>query len=179
MNRVEICEVYYLIESDFNVGGWLHERLSNVRRGIKRGYVGESSGVQLSRMGFKPRPNLSYDTLTDDQKILYQAKCLEYGFTEQLRDIDSIRDIQALPQAILVDRDYDMLHILVSIGLIDSDDSDTDIEAWARFYNQQIHGLFVLLDESGADYLAVWGFDSTIPGLHEPLELLWLNDNLV
>ena len=180
-NQFDICEVYYLLEVDFNLGGWLHERKSNVRRGVKRGYVGEATHVQLARMDFKPSPLLSYETLSDNGKELYHAKCLEYGFTEQLRDIESIEDIQVLPQAILVDRDYDVLHTLVSIGLLESVDGDgtTEPETWERFYKQECFGLFVLLDDSGADYRAVWGYEGSVPYTYKNLDLLWFNGKLM
>lgn len=45
MNRFNICQAYQQLESDYNVGGWLHERPSNQRRK-------ESIACQLSRMGF-------------------------------------------------------------------------------------------------------------------------------
>lgn len=179
MNRIDICEVYYLLETDFNVGGWLHERKSNVRRGLRRGYTGESTSVQLRRMCFTARPSLSYDTLSEEQKELYHTKCLEYGFTEQLLEIDSIQDIQVLPQAILVDRDYDVAHLLANIGLLRSNDDITESETLEALYNQEYQGCFVLLDKSGADYLAVWGFSVPIPYLSKSLDLLWLGGKLI
>ena len=191
-NRMDICDAYYMLEVDYNVGGWLHERKSNVRRGIKRGCIGESTDIQLSRMGYKPSPLLSYETLSDNSKELYHVKCLEYGFTEQLRDIEFIEDIQALPQAILVDRDYDVLHTLVSIGMLESVDGDgtTESETWDRFWDQRYHGLFVLtanqsyhykytFENISPDYIAVWGYEGSVPYTYKSLDLLWLNGKLM
>lgn len=45
MNRFNICQAYAQLESDYNVGGWLRERPSNIRRR-------ESIGCQLHRMEF-------------------------------------------------------------------------------------------------------------------------------
>ena len=45
MDRFNICQAYAQLESDYNVGGWLRERPTNLRRM-------ESIEVQLHRMGF-------------------------------------------------------------------------------------------------------------------------------
>ena len=63
-DRLDICEAYYILESDYNVGGWLRERPSNVRRM-------ESCSVQLHRIGFKPSPIISYDNLSENGKVIY------------------------------------------------------------------------------------------------------------
>jgi len=52
-NTFDLMEAHYLLESDFNVSGVLQERPSNQRRKM-------STGFQLNRMGFHPRPGLSY-----------------------------------------------------------------------------------------------------------------------
>ena len=70
-DRFDIVEAYYCLEYDYNLGGWLHERPSNVRRGKARGFVGESTSTQLARLSFKPRPNLSYESLTENGRALY------------------------------------------------------------------------------------------------------------
>jgi len=80
-DRFDIVEAYYLIEVYYNVGGWLHERSSNVRRGVARGFIGEATHVQLARIAFNPRSNLSYDTLTDNGKAIYDRLVELYGFT--------------------------------------------------------------------------------------------------
>jgi len=46
-NRYDICLAHCALENDWNVGGTVIERPSNRRRR-------QSSGVQLSRMGFDP-----------------------------------------------------------------------------------------------------------------------------
>ena len=177
-DRFDICDAYYVLEIDYNVGGWLHERKSNVRRGIKHGYIGESTDVQLNRMGYKPSSNLSYETLSDNAKDIYDQKCIEYGFG--YRGIKTIKDIEALPDAILVDRDYDVLHILAMIGMLYSVDGNgtTELETWEEFYKQDYFGLFVLLDESGA-MVAVWGYEGSVPYTYKSLDLLWYDGKLM
>jgi outer membrane protease len=72
-DRFDICEAYYALECDFNVGGILQERPSNQRRN-------ESCGFQLSRMRFTPRPSLgSYETLTANSREIYRAACERFG----------------------------------------------------------------------------------------------------
>ena len=65
-DRFDICEAYCVLERDYNMGGWLQERPSNLRRM-------ESIGVQLHRMRFKPAPSLSYESLTDNGCAIYDA----------------------------------------------------------------------------------------------------------
>ena len=68
-DRYDICEAYYVLESDWHVGGMLHER--------GRDY---SIGVQLHRMGFRPRPSLgSRDSLTENGQEIYDAACERLG----------------------------------------------------------------------------------------------------
>jgi len=75
-DRFDICEAHYVLEMDYNKGGWLHERPSNRRRM-------EATHVQLSRMGFKPHPNLGGGEtrgLTENGLEIYQALERRYGF---------------------------------------------------------------------------------------------------
>jgi hypothetical protein len=44
----DICQAHAQLESDYNVGGWLHERPSNQRRN-------ESTSSQLSRLQYEGR----------------------------------------------------------------------------------------------------------------------------
>ena len=44
----DICQAHAQLESDYSQGGWIRERPSNQRRN-------ESTGCQLSRLGFEPR----------------------------------------------------------------------------------------------------------------------------
>lgn len=71
-NRFDIAEAYTCLESDYNVGGWLRERPSNVRRR-------ESCGVQLHRMKFRARPDLDRDTLTPNGRAIYDAAVRRLG----------------------------------------------------------------------------------------------------
>lgn len=71
-DRFDIAEAYYQLEADYNVGGWLRERPSCQRRR-------ESVGVQLSRMRFRPRPSLSFDTLTENGREIYLAAVERLG----------------------------------------------------------------------------------------------------
>ena len=66
-DRFDIAEAHYMVEVDYNVSGWLQERPSNRRRM-------EATHVQLARCGFKPRPDLSYETLTENGRMIYDAQ---------------------------------------------------------------------------------------------------------
>jgi len=65
-DRFDICEAHYLVESYYNVGGWLRERPSNARRH-------EATSAQLARIKFKPAPSLDYATLTENGKAIFLA----------------------------------------------------------------------------------------------------------
>lgn len=66
-NSFDICEAYYLVEVDYNNGGWLQERPSNCRRM-------EATHIQLARLQFRPSPNLSYESLTENGKEIYDEQ---------------------------------------------------------------------------------------------------------
>lgn len=70
-DRFDIAEAYCCLEWDFNHGGWLKERPSNVRRR-------ESVGVQLHRMQFSGRMDLSFENLTDNGKEIYLDRVLKW-----------------------------------------------------------------------------------------------------
>jgi len=70
-DRFDICEAHYLLECDYNVNGWLPERPANVRRR-------EATHVQLHRLGFKPSPLLSFDTLTGNGREIYEQLVNRY-----------------------------------------------------------------------------------------------------
>lgn len=74
-DRFDICEAHYILESDYNVSGVLQERPSNIRRRM-------STGFQLSRMGFKPAPNLSYESMTDNGRAIYDELVKRYKLPE-------------------------------------------------------------------------------------------------
>lgn len=84
--RRVIMDVYYMVEADYNVSGVLQERASNQRRKM-------STGFQLHRMGYRPDPKLSFESLTPEGKQIY--RCLErrYGFVS-VRDVHTVGDIQ-------------------------------------------------------------------------------------
>jgi hypothetical protein len=66
-DRFDICEAYWALENDFNVGGILQER-------------GRQVAAQLHRMGFRPRPSLGgFETLTDNGQDIYRAACERFG----------------------------------------------------------------------------------------------------
>lgn len=75
-DRFDICEAHCVLEWDYNVGGWLRERPTNIKRM-------ESTGVQLHRMGFKPRHNLSYRALTENGKEIYNNLVERYDLPEE------------------------------------------------------------------------------------------------
>lgn len=86
MDRTDICEAHYLLEADYNVGGWLRERPSNVRRNM-------SSAYQLWRMKFTPSPILAFETLTEDGKRVYLLNVLKMGLPiddEQIRRLAEV-----------------------------------------------------------------------------------------
>lgn len=74
-DRFDICEAWAVLEWDYNVGGWLHERPSNQRRR-------EACAVQLHRMQFRARPNLSRETLTENGRAIYEAARVRLNLSE-------------------------------------------------------------------------------------------------
>lgn len=66
-DRFDIAEAYAVLEWDYNVGGWLRERPSNARRR-------EATSVQLRRMHFRARPDLSFHTLTTNGQDIYREQ---------------------------------------------------------------------------------------------------------
>jgi hypothetical protein len=81
-DRFDICEAYAVLEWDWHSGGVLWERPSNRRRGERRGYTAESTDVQLARMQFKPKPNLSFDTLTENGQEIYRNAERKFGLVK-------------------------------------------------------------------------------------------------
>lgn len=74
-DRFDICEAYYALEMDYNVSGALWERSHTERRG-------ESIGVQLSRIGFRPGPLFNgYESLTDNGREIYDCAVERWGLT--------------------------------------------------------------------------------------------------
>ena len=72
-DRFDICEAHAVLEWDYNEGGWLRERPTNGRRL-------QATSVQLARMRFRPRPNLSFETLTENGQAIYRSLEERYGF---------------------------------------------------------------------------------------------------
>lgn len=77
----DICQAHQQLESDYNIGGWLQERPSNMRRR-------ESTGCQLLRLGYSAAhrwvPIISNDTQDedpgdDDVRDIYLINVLKYG----------------------------------------------------------------------------------------------------
>jgi hypothetical protein len=72
-DRFDICEAYAALESDYNVGGWLHERPSNRRRS-------EATHVQLHRLKFKPALAFNgFESLSDNGKEIYSDLVTSYN----------------------------------------------------------------------------------------------------
>jgi len=71
-DRFDIAEAHCVLEWDYNVGGWLRERPTNQRRL-------QSTGVQLHRMQFRPRRDLSYAALTENAQEIYLKNMLKLG----------------------------------------------------------------------------------------------------
>lgn len=78
-DRFDICEAYAVLEWNWHSGGVLWERPSNIRRGEATGFRAESTDVQLRRMRFKPRPNLSYETLSENAREIYHLAAERFG----------------------------------------------------------------------------------------------------
>ena len=75
-DRFDICEAYYVAEMLWNVGGIMQERESNQRRNMSTGY-------QLHRMRFNPRPSLNdRDSLTENGQAIYDALLARCGLVE-------------------------------------------------------------------------------------------------
>lgn len=73
-DRFDICEAHALIEADYNVGGIVRERPSNLRRN-------ESTACQLNRIGYQPSPlSGTYAHLSDNGRDIYHELERRYGF---------------------------------------------------------------------------------------------------
>ena len=71
-DRFDICEAHCCLEWDYNIGGIVRERPSNRRRN-------ESTGVQLSRIGFQPAAGLCFESLTANGQQIYSELVSRYG----------------------------------------------------------------------------------------------------
>lgn len=78
-NREDICQAYWLLEVDWGCGGRLPERPSNQRRH-------ESTGCQLSRIGFAPPSGLCYSTLSENGREIYDRQRTALGLFEVAKD---------------------------------------------------------------------------------------------
>lgn len=82
-DRFDICAAHYAIETDWNEGGWLHERESNRRRK-------EATHVQLERIQFRVGAAFNgYASLSENGKEIYRALCDRYGFEHPSEDDDT------------------------------------------------------------------------------------------
>lgn len=68
-DRFDICAAYAQIEADYNIGGMLRERASNIRRN-------ESTSSQLHRMNYRPGAN----PMNCNAWAIYRALEKRYGF---------------------------------------------------------------------------------------------------
>lgn len=87
-DRFDICGAHRALENDWNNGGWLQSRPSNVRRR-------ESTGVQLHRMGCKPAGDActSFDYLeNDNQREIYCRALVAYGMASMLSPDDETHE---------------------------------------------------------------------------------------
>jgi len=75
-DRFDICEAHYTLENSWNIGGWLSERQSNIRRK-------EATHVQLDRIKFKcSRSFNGFESLSENGKEIYSDLCTLYGFND-------------------------------------------------------------------------------------------------
>lgn len=72
-DRFEICAAYAALEADYNVGGLLQERPSNLRRR-------ESIGCQLHRMRYSAGGyGGTFSALNDNEQEIYLERVLQWG----------------------------------------------------------------------------------------------------
>lgn len=83
-DRFDICAAHAAIEADYNLGGWVRERPSNVRRR-------ESTACQLHRMQYRAAPG--GDRLTENGQEIYDELEARYGFTTGGFDTYHARDV--------------------------------------------------------------------------------------
>ena len=75
-DRFDICEAHYQLECDYNLGGWLHERPSNLRHM-------EATHVQLHRMRFSVGAGWrGYESLSENGQEIYHQLRQRYGFDQ-------------------------------------------------------------------------------------------------
>lgn len=70
-DRFDIAEAHLVLEWDYNIGGWFPDRPSNARRS-------EATGAQLYRMGFRFRPSLCRETLSENGEAIYRELVRRY-----------------------------------------------------------------------------------------------------
>lgn len=75
-----------MLDWDYNVSGWLREHPSNRRRLV-------SSDVQLARLKFKARPDLRYETLTDNAQEIYLTNVLRWNLPRDAAMNEHIKDM--------------------------------------------------------------------------------------
>lgn len=81
-DRYDICAAHLALEHDWNAGGWLQERPSNLRRK-------EATHVQLERIGFSmPRYlDWSFEGLdNDNQREIYIEGLIRFGLAKWITD---------------------------------------------------------------------------------------------
>ncbi len=100
MNRFDIAEAHAVLEWDYNKNGWLQERPSNCRRR-------QATSVQLHRMGFRARPDLSIDSLEDDGKEVYLTNVLRWGLP---RDAEQNKRVKAFFSESWLQDNYPSVH---------------------------------------------------------------------
>lgn len=71
----DIAEAYDCLERDWNTGGWIPQRTGPSQRRRR------SIGVQLHRLRYRPRDDLSYETLTENGQEIYRAACVRWGLS--------------------------------------------------------------------------------------------------
>lgn len=80
LSRREIIAVYYMIEVWWEVGGWLHERPSNVRLGKRSGHIGQMTYIQICDMFEIYRPFELYEV----ERWLLDLKWTDFSFEQKL-----------------------------------------------------------------------------------------------
>lgn len=83
--RFDICLAHQALENDWNKGGWLRERPSNLRRM-------EATHVQLERMQFRAGMGEggTFDALEDNAKEIYVIAVVRFGLAPLVERDDEL-----------------------------------------------------------------------------------------
>jgi len=81
-NRFDIAEAYAVLEWDWHDGGWLRERPRTCGAVRHAASSVRPPRYSFTRIGFKSRPNLSFETLTENGKAIYRHGERKFGLAK-------------------------------------------------------------------------------------------------